>query len=47
VSLVSALRRTSSHNILFLTSLSPSGTTGSTVTRHVVIVRSKPAKKKR
>jgi hypothetical protein len=47
VSVVSALRRTSSNNVLALTSLSPSGVTGATLTRHVVIVRSKPAAKKR
>src|SRR5712691_8068818 len=40
-SLVTALRRTSSDNLLSLTSLSPSGTTGATITRHVVIVQSK------
>ena len=40
-SLVTALRRTSSDNLLSLTSLSPSGTTGATITRHVVIVVAK------
>jgi hypothetical protein len=43
-SLVSSLRRTASNNVLSLTSLSPSGTTGGTITRHVVIV---PAKKRK
>jgi len=40
-SLVTALRKTSSDNLLSLTSLSPSGTTGATITRHVVIVAGK------
>jgi hypothetical protein len=43
-SLVSGLRRTASTNVLSLTSFSPSGTAGATLTRHVVIV---PAKKKK
>jgi hypothetical protein len=43
-SLVSSLRRTASNNVLSLTSLSPSGTTGGTIMRHVVIV---PAKKRK
>jgi hypothetical protein len=47
VSLVSALRTTSSNKVLSLTSVSPSGAAGATLTRHVVIVRSKPAAKKR
>jgi hypothetical protein len=46
-SLVSALRTTSANNVLSLTSLSPSGVAGATTTRHVLIVRSKPAAKKR
>ena len=46
-SLVSAVRTTSGNNVLSLTSLSPSGVAGATLTRHVTIVRSKPAPKKR
>ncbi|HZC29161.1 MAG TPA: hypothetical protein VE269_05420, partial [Gaiellaceae bacterium] len=44
--LVSALRSTSSNNVLSLTSLSPSGVAGTTLTRHVVIVHGKPPKKR-
>jgi hypothetical protein len=41
LSLVTALRRTTADNLLSLTSLSPSGVKGATLTRHVVIVASK------
>jgi Family of unknown function (DUF6055) len=44
-SLVKSLRRTSSNNVLSLTSLSPQGAEGSTVTRRVTIIKP-PAKKK-
>jgi len=43
-SLVTALRRTSSNNLLSLTSLSPSGVKGATLTRRVMIVASKKTK---
>ena len=43
-SLVTALRKTTADNLLALTSLSPSGAAGATLTRHVVIVQ--PKKKK-
>jgi hypothetical protein len=44
-SLVNSLRRTAASNILALTSVSPSGSVGSTTTRHVLIVPSKKTKK--
>jgi hypothetical protein len=45
LSLVTALRRTTSDNLLSLTSLSPSGARGATLTRHVVIVASKKTRR--
>jgi hypothetical protein len=42
--LVAALRKTSSRNVLSLTSLAPNGDSGQTITRHVVI---QPAPKKK